>query len=111
MRNNPSLSAWRTTGPLRSPACGKRGDRRQAPPLLTCCILTTAANELVRPVHDRMPVILDPRHYAMWIDRTVQEPAAPAPLLRPFDADRMRAYPVSQWVNDARHEDARCLEL
>jgi putative SOS response-associated peptidase YedK len=80
------------------------------PPLLTCCILTTAANELVRPVHDRMPVILDPQHYGTWIDRAVQEPADLSPLLRPFPAEGMRAYPVNPWVNDARHDDARCLE-
>jgi putative SOS response-associated peptidase YedK len=80
------------------------------PPLLTCCILTTAANELVRPVHDRMPVILEQRYFGTWIDRKVQEPAALAPMLRPFAADRMRAYPVSPWVNDARHDDARCIE-
>ncbi len=61
------------------------------PPLLTCCILTTGANELVRPVHDRMPVVLDPRHYALWTDRAVQNPADLAPLLRPFAADRMRS--------------------
>jgi putative SOS response-associated peptidase YedK len=76
----------------------------------SCCILTTEANELVSPVHDRMPVILDPQHFGTWIDRTVQEPAALAPMLRPFDPDRMRAYPVNPWVNDARHDDLRCLE-
>ena len=80
------------------------------PPLLTCCILTTAANELVRPAHDRMPVILEPRYFGRWLDRAVQEPRDLAPLLRPFTADRMTAYAVSPWVNDARHEDARCLE-
>jgi putative SOS response-associated peptidase YedK len=64
----------------------------------------------MRSVHDRMPVILDPRHFGTWIDRTIQEPAALVPLLRPFDADRMRVYPVNPWVNDARHDDARCLE-
>jgi putative SOS response-associated peptidase YedK len=45
------------------------------PPVMTCCILTTAANALVKPVHDRVPVIFDPPHYAAWIDRAVQEPA------------------------------------
>ena len=80
------------------------------PPLLTCAILTTAANDLVKPVHDRMPVILDRRHFGTWIDRAVQEPAALAPMLRPFAADRMRAYPVSQIVNSPRNDDARCLE-
>ena len=81
------------------------------PPLLTCAILTTAANELVRPVHDRMPIILDPRHYDLWMDRAVQEPAELADVLRPIPADAMRVYAVSSWVNDARHDDARCLEL
>ena len=79
------------------------------PPLLTCALLTTAANELLRPVHDRMPVILDPRHFGLWTDRAVREPAELAPLLRPFAADRMRACPVDPWVNDARHDDPRCL--
>jgi putative SOS response-associated peptidase YedK len=80
------------------------------PPLLTCCILTTTANDLVRPVHDRMPVILENRYFGRWIDRGVQEPAVLAPMLRPFAAHQMRGLPVSQWVNDARHKDARCLE-
>jgi putative SOS response-associated peptidase YedK len=84
--------------------------QESGPPLLTCCILTTAANKLVRPVHDRMPVILEPRYFGTWIDRKVQDPAILAPMLRPFAADRMRAFPVKPWVNDARHEDARCLE-
>ena len=75
-----------------------------------CAILTTAANELVKLVHDRMPLILDPRHYDLWIDRAVQEPAALAEALRPISANAMRAYPISTWVNDPRHDDARCLE-
>ena len=80
------------------------------PPLLTCCILTTAANDLVRPVHDRMPVILDPRHYGTWVDRAVQEPADLAPMLRPFAAERIRVYPVTPWVNSPWNDDPRCLE-
>jgi putative SOS response-associated peptidase YedK len=83
---------------------------RSCGPLLTCAILTTAANELVRPVHDRMPVIVEPRHYDLWIDRGVREPAKLADVLRPIPADAMRAYPVSPWVNNPRHDDARCLE-
>ena len=62
------------------------------------------------PVHDRMPVIVEPRYYDLWIDRTVQELAELASVLRPFPADAMRPYSVSPWVNDARHDDACCLE-
>ena len=79
------------------------------PPLLTCALLTTAANELVRPVHDRMPVILRPKDYARWIDRGKDEPAELLPLLRPFGAERMEGVAVGSWVNDARHEGPACL--
>ena len=46
----------------------------------------------------------------MWIDRAGHEPAELAEVLRPLPAEAMRAYPVSPWVNDARHDDVRCLE-
>ncbi len=100
----------RRTHPPRLPE-GEAWRPESGPPLLTCAVLTTAANEVMRPIHDRMPVILDPRHYDLWIDRNVQEPVQQAEALRPVPADAMRAYPVSPWVNDARHDDARCLEL
>jgi putative SOS response-associated peptidase YedK len=76
----------------------------------SCCILTTAPNELVGAIHNRMPVILDAPDFGQWLDPDEQDAAALAPLLRPFPAERMRAYPVSTWVNDVRHTDARCIE-
>ncbi len=53
---------------------------------------------------------VDPRHFDLWIDRAVQEPAELADVRRPFPADAMLAYTVNSWVNDARHDDVRCLE-
>jgi putative SOS response-associated peptidase YedK len=76
----------------------------------TCTILTTDANEVMRPIHDRMPVVLDPRDFARWLDRDVKDPAKVQGLLRPYPAEAMFAYPVSRWVNDPKHEDPRCLE-
>jgi putative SOS response-associated peptidase YedK len=55
-------------------------------------------------------VILDPGDFGQWLDPDKQDAAALAPLLRPFPAERMRAYPVSTWVNDVKHKDARCIE-
>jgi putative SOS response-associated peptidase YedK len=74
--------------------------------LLTCALLTAAANDVVKPVHGRMPLILPPENYAAWIDRGREEVAA---LLRPLPADRMEAYPVGTAVNDPRHEGPECL--
>jgi putative SOS response-associated peptidase YedK len=73
-----------------------------------CLILTTEPNELVRPAHDRMPVILDPQHYAGWLDPNLADPALFGDWLRPYPADAMTAYPVSPLVNSARHEGPDC---
>ncbi len=73
-------------------------------------ILTTLANELVSELHDRMPVILDPKDYQHWLDPQVQDPKRLEPLLATFPADKMTAYPVSKLVNDPRHEDPKCVE-
>ena len=65
----------------------------------TCTILTTEANELMRPLHDRMPVILDASADALWLD-----PRSPADVLRslfvPFASERMEAFPVNPFVHD-----------
>jgi putative SOS response-associated peptidase YedK len=72
-------------------------------------VLTTDANELVRGAHDRMPVILQPGYYDEWLDPTEQETAGLARMLRPFPTDEMEAVPVSDYVNNARHEGPACL--
>lgn len=86
---------WRREGKAKQPFAFRLADDKpfafvgiweawrpeSGPPLLTCAILTTTANERVRPVHNRMPIILDPRHYDSWIDRNVQEPAELADAL------------------------------
>ena len=102
---------WACDGrPFASAGVGQACQLESGPALPTCAIRTTAANKLVKPVHDRMPLILDPQQYDLWIDRAVQEPAALTEALRPVPAGAMRAYPVLTCVNDPRHDDARCLE-
>ncbi|GAB4457470.1 MAG: SOS response-associated peptidase [Anaerolineales bacterium] len=67
--------------------------------LKTCTIITTQPNELLASLHDRMPVILHPRDYAKWLDPSPQTPKSLLPLLKPYPADAMTAYPVSTLVN------------
>ena len=87
-------------------------DRWEGPtgPVETCCILTTEANELVRPAHDRMPVMLDRASFEQWLDPTQQDAEALAWMLRPYRAEAMRAYPVSQAVNSPKNDSPQCLE-
>jgi putative SOS response-associated peptidase YedK len=70
----------------------------------SCALLTTQANELVRPVHDRMPVILPPAAWDLWLDPRAQDPAALRPWLAPYFAEEMSACPVSTRVNNPRNE-------
>jgi len=73
-------------------------------PVVSCAILVTAANELMAKIHDRMPVIVRPEHYAAWLDPKLADAPAIAPMLEQYPAEEMRAYPVSTRVNNARNE-------
>jgi putative SOS response-associated peptidase YedK len=76
----------------------------------TCCIITTAANSLMRPLHDRMPAILTPADYAHWLDPDNPDPDSLVAILQPADSARMAAYPVTLAVNDTRNDDPRLIE-
>jgi putative SOS response-associated peptidase YedK len=71
-------------------------------------MLTVPANEVVAPVHNRMPAILSPADYAAWIDRENDDPEEMRPLVGPF-AGAMTATAVNSFVNDAHHEGPECL--
>jgi putative SOS response-associated peptidase YedK len=81
---------------------------REGEPLETFTILTTESNEILEPIHDRMPVILEPKDYRRWMEQASAE-RLPVDLLRPFDAERMTAWPVSQRVGNVRNDDAELL--
>jgi putative SOS response-associated peptidase YedK len=75
----------------------------------TCTIITTTPNELMKSIHNRMPLILDAADYALWLDPAAQTPERLLPLIKPFPADRMSAYPVSTLVNKPENDRAECI--
>ncbi|HKI36710.1 MAG TPA: SOS response-associated peptidase [Gemmataceae bacterium] len=77
-------------------------------PVETCAILTTEANAVVRPVHDRMPVILPPGDFAAWLDPRTPGAEVGA-LLRPYPAEEMTGVPVGRYVSNPRNEGPQCL--
>jgi putative SOS response-associated peptidase YedK len=79
------------------------------PPIESCTIITTDANDVVRPLHDRMPVILEARDYARWLDPATADPGVLQEMLRPYPADQMTAVAVNSYVNNARNEGEECL--
>lgn len=76
-------------------------------PLDSCTIVTTDANDLLKPVHDRMPVIVGPAAYARWLDPAVADPAE---LIASYPSDAMLWTRVSTRVNSVRHDDASLIE-
>lgn len=79
-------------------------------PISSCTIITTAANDLVAKIHDRMPVILKPEGYSQWLDPGERTPDKLEKLLAPYPASRMTAYPVSELVNSPRNDTPACIE-
>ncbi len=84
--------------------------RDGADPIESYTILTTSANEMMRALHDRMPVILHERDYEAWLDPDNDDTEALAALLVPFPAEEMRAWPVSTRVNNARNDGPALIE-
>ncbi len=76
----------------------------------SCTLMTTEPNDLIRPVHSRMPVILAPKDYDLWLDPGVQKADLLRPLLRPYPSEGMLAYPISTWVNKPKNDSPRCIE-
>lgn len=79
-------------------------------PLETFAILTTRPNAVVAPIHDRMPVIVAPGSFALWLDPTIRDPGLLAPILRGEQTPELRAYPVGTLVNNPANDDPRCME-
>jgi putative SOS response-associated peptidase YedK len=79
-------------------------------PVETCTLITTEANAVVGPVHDRMPVILDPDRFAQWLDPNEDRAQALKALLVALPDDWLMAHPVSKLVNNPRNESPKCIE-
>ena len=80
-----------------------------AHPIETCTILTTTANEAVRPIHERMPVLLDPAGRERWLDPRASRPEL-LELLAPWEGEPLEAYEVSTLVNSPANDLPECLD-
>lgn len=113
---------WQRNGKSRQPFCFEVNDgslfafagiwdqwrESNGKTIETCSILTTTANILTASIHDRMPVILSPESYDLWLDPGMKNVEAVSELLKPLDAKLMRLHPVSPRVNSVLNDDAEC---
>ena len=75
----------------------------------SCTILTTTANELIQPLHNRMPVILSDETQALWLDPLTENPENLEPLLIPVPEEFLTSHPVSEMVNSVRNQGPECV--
>lgn len=75
----------------------------------SCTILTTSANDLIKPLHDRMPVILDTKDIDIWLNPHTHDPEQLKPLFKPYSSSLMEMYPVSDLVNSPKNDNPSCL--
>ena len=76
----------------------------------SCCIVTCDTNELTAKFHDRMPVILPPDNYDLWLDPGFKDVKELSEMLKPYGAALMKAYAVSTRVNTVKNDDSQCAE-
>ncbi len=105
----PLAIALKTGGPYAFAGLWDRWrDPNAAEPLETFTIITTDPNELMERLHERMPVILEPKDYHRWL--TPGDPAQPpVDLLRPYPAEQMTAWKVDRKVGNVRNDDEGCI--
>ena len=101
----PFAIALKSGEPCAFAGLWERWEAGEGPTLESFTILTTGPNELMQPIHNRMPVILEPGDYGRWL-----EAADTAELLKPYPAEKMRAWPVGSRVGNVRNNDAGLME-
>jgi putative SOS response-associated peptidase YedK len=113
---------WQRTGKTKQPYCFEVDDGKlfafagmwdrwkdaSGNAVETCSILTTTPNAVTASVHDRMPVILDPDGYDLWLDPGMKDVSGASELLKPYDARLMRCYPISARINHTVNDDEDC---
>lgn len=106
----PFYIRMRSGHPFAFAGLWERWDSPAGGPVETCTILTTGANDLLQPIHTRMPVIVPPEMYETWLDPDRKDPGTFEGILRPWPAETLVAYPVSPRVNIPSHDDPECLK-
>jgi len=85
-------------------------DRVSGEVVRSCTIITTEPNEVCAPIHDRMPVIIDPAEYGKWLGEEPVDPVRLLGMLRPFPAEKMTCFPVDARVGNVKNDDAALIQ-
>jgi putative SOS response-associated peptidase YedK len=76
----------------------------------SCSIIVMPANEVMKPLHERMPAIIAPAHYDLWLDPRVTDKDEIMGYLNSAPSSQLKFYPISPWVNSPKNDDERCIQ-
>jgi putative SOS response-associated peptidase YedK len=88
----------------------EEGQEFPSGPRRTCVIVTVEPNQIMRPLHNRMPSILSSEHENLWLDPGVKDPGRLLSVLQPYPAEAMEAFAVSRKMNLPKEDDPACIE-
>jgi len=108
-RRQPYLIEMKDSRPFGIAGLWERWEKGDEP-VESCAMLTTGANALMEPIHDRMPVILSPKQFDQWLDPDFKDAIKLMELMQPYKAKDLLAYAVSTRVNNPKNNTATCIE-
>ncbi len=85
-------------------------DKETGEQIETCTIITTEANKVLEPIHERMPVILKPKDYEQWLDAKEKDTNKLQKLLAPYPSEEMKSYEVSTSVNSPGNDSPELIK-
>jgi len=106
----PWFIAMHSRLPMALAGLWERWQGHEGEELESCSIIVTDANDLMRPIHDRMPVILQLGDWSAWLETSAYDAGSLKSLLKPHASHDMTAWPVSTKVNSPRNDSAECVE-
>ena len=109
-RKQPFYVRMQDDSPFAFAGLWERWEDATGEAVASCTLLTTVPNDLIGTFHHRMPVILDPNDYALWLDPGIQEADQLQPLLHSYSSEAMMAYPVSTTVNNPSNDIPECIK-
>jgi len=78
--------------------------------LESCSVIVMPANEVMKSLHERMPALIAPAHYDLWLDARITDKAELMGYLNSAPSSQLVTYPISPWVNSPKHDDERCIQ-
>ncbi|MFA7399648.1 MAG: SOS response-associated peptidase [Sideroxydans sp.] len=98
-KKNPRFISLKSGEPLAMAGLWETWQPEGGDAVQTCCIITTEGNELMQPIHDRMPVLLDRDQWGVWLSQDVKQADLLLPMVRPHEPESMQAWSVSRELN------------